>query len=108
MFQSQTAKTQSRLSIVNVAKGIMTADVAVPGRTRWAVFDPEIERFDVNIADPSEIAILDAKDPDGLVGSYKIPAAGRHGIELDPRGGGLFCACGVCRPFERDALSGKM
>jgi hypothetical protein len=30
----------------------MTADVTVPGRTRWAVFDPETELFYVNIADP--------------------------------------------------------
>jgi len=96
------------VSIVNVAKGIMTADVAVPGRTRWAVFDPETERFYVNIADPSEIAILDAKDPDGLVGSYKIPAAGPHGLDLDPRGRRLFCACDEGRLYEIDLASGKV
>jgi DNA-binding beta-propeller fold protein YncE len=81
------------ISIIDVANGIMTADVAVPGRTRWAVFDPKTERFYVAIADPSQVAFLDAKDPDGLAGSYQIPAIGPHGLDLDQRGRRLFCAC---------------
>ncbi|OLD13192.1 MAG: hypothetical protein AUI50_07470 [Crenarchaeota archaeon 13_1_40CM_2_52_14] len=96
------------VSIVDVAKRVMTADVAVPGRTRWAVFDPDTERFYVNIADPSEIAIIDAKDPDGLAGSYHIPAVGPHGLDLDRRGGRLFCACDEGRLYEVDIESEKV
>lgn len=96
------------VSIVDTARKTMTADVAVPGRTRWAVFDPNTDRFYVNIADPSEIAILDAKDPDGLLGSYKIPAAGPHGLDLDRRGRRLFCACDEGRLYEIDLVSGKV
>jgi len=45
------------MSIVDVGTRMTIVDVTIPGRTRWAVFDPESERFYVNIADPSEIAI---------------------------------------------------
>jgi DNA-binding beta-propeller fold protein YncE len=96
------------VSIVNVAEGVMTADVAVPGRTRWAVFDPELERFYVNIADPSEIAVLDAKDPDGLAGAYHIPARGPHGLDLDQRGRRLFCACDEGLLYEIDLESERV
>jgi len=75
---------------------------------RGAVFDPTTERFYVNIADPREIAILDAKDPDGLLGSYQIPAAGPHGLDLDPRGRRLFCACDEGRLYAIDLESEKV
>ncbi len=96
------------VSIVDVSSRTMTADVTVSGRTRWAVFDPDTERFYVNIADPSEIAVLDAKDPDGLLGSYQIPAAGPHGLDLDRRGRRLFCACDEGRLYEIDLESEKV
>jgi len=96
------------VSIVDVAQRIMIADVQVPGRTRWAVFDPKKEQFYVNIAGPSEIAVLDAKDPDGLAGSYRIPAAGPHGLDLDQQGRRLFCACDEGRLYEIDIESEKV
>jgi len=96
------------VSILDVANGTITADVVVSGRTRWAVFNPNAERFYSNIADPSEIAILDAKDPDGILGSYQIPAAGPHGLDLDLRGRRLFCACDEGRLYEIDLESGKV
>lgn len=96
------------VSIVDVAQRIMTADVTVPGRTRWTVFDPDTGRFYVNIADPSQIAMLDAKDPDGIAGSYHIPAVGPHGLDLDRRGRRLFCACDEGRLYAIDLESGKI
>jgi DNA-binding beta-propeller fold protein YncE len=101
-------KDQVTVSIVDVADGVITADVAVPGRTRWTIFDPNTERFFVNIAEPSEIAILDAKDPDGLLGAFRIPAAGPHGLDLDPRGRRLFCACDEGRLYEIDLETEKV
>jgi len=93
------------VSIVDTAKKTMTADVAVPGRTRWAVFDPDTKRFYVNIADPSEIVMLDSEDPDGLVGSHRIPSAGPHGLDLDRLGRRLFCACDAGDLYEIDLES---
>ena len=102
------SKDPVTVSIVDVAKKTMTADVAVPGRTRWAVFDPETKRFYVNIADPSEIAMLDSEDPDGLVGSYRIPSAGPHGLDLDRLGRRLFCACDEGHLYKIDLESKKV
>lgn len=96
------------VSIVDVAQRMMIADVTVPGRTRWAVFDPDGEKFYVNIADPGEIAIIDAEDPDGLAGSYLIPAKGPHGLDLDRRGRRLFCACDEGRLYQIDLESKKV
>jgi DNA-binding beta-propeller fold protein YncE len=96
------------VSIVDVANRIMTADVTVPGRTRWAVFDPDTERFYVNIANPSEIAIIDAKDPDGLAGTYHVPALGPHGLDLDQHGRRLFCACDEGHLYTIDLESKKV
>src|SRR5438128_3595239 len=51
------------VSVVDVATMAMVADVPVPGRTRWAVYDPVADVCHVNIADPPLIVALDARDP---------------------------------------------
>lgn len=80
-------------SIVNVKEKMMVGDVSVPGRTRWTVYDPESDRFYVNISSPPQIAIIDGEDPDGLAGSLQIPGVGPHGLDLDVKNRRLFCAC---------------
>jgi hypothetical protein len=37
-----------------------TADLAVAGRTRWAVYDPVADVFHVNVADPPQIVVVEA------------------------------------------------
>ncbi len=86
-------RSQVTVSIVNVQENVTVADVTVPGRTRWTVFDQSTDRFYVNISDPAQIAILNGKNPEGVVDFYKIPAIGPHGLDLDDRGRRLFCAC---------------
>jgi DNA-binding beta-propeller fold protein YncE len=80
-------------SIVDVKKNILTADILMPGRTRWAVFDGKAERFYINIAKPSQIVAVVSLDPDGIVDTYDIPATGPHGLDIDLEGRRLFCAC---------------
>ena len=80
-------------SIVDVKKNILTADILMPGRTRWAVFDKKAERFYINIAKPSQIVAIVSLDPDGIVDTYDIPATGPHGLDIDLEGRRLFCAC---------------
>jgi DNA-binding beta-propeller fold protein YncE len=96
------------LSMVALDRRAMIADVAVPGRTRWAVYDPDAERFYVNIADPAEIVIVDASKPDTIAARYRMPAAGPHGLDLDPATHRLFCACDAGRLITLDAPSGKV
>ena len=80
-------------SIVDVKKNILTADIPMPGRTRWTVFDKKSERFYINIAKPSKIVAVVSLDPDGIATSYDIPATGPHGLDVDTEGRRLFCAC---------------
>src|SRR5215467_15902691 len=49
------------LTVVAIDEQAVRAEIAVAGRTRWAVFDPKERVFYVNIADPAEIVVVDAQ-----------------------------------------------
>lgn len=96
------------LSMVALDQRAVTAEIGVPGRTRWAIFNPDAERFYVNIADPAQIVIIEAKKPDVIAGIFSVPAAGPHGLDLDPRTHRLFCACDEGWLVTLDAQTGKV
>ena len=81
------------VSMVDVVGRAVIADVPVTGRTRWAIFDPEMDCFYVNIADPPQIAVIEASAPAKVARTFSVPAAGPHGLDLDSAGRRLFCAC---------------
>src|SRR5262249_51918413 len=81
------------------------AEVKVPGRTRWAVYGAAREMFFVNIASPARIIAIDARDPRKISTEYEVPAAGPHGLDLDPANGRLLCACDAGALFALDAAS---
>lgn len=93
------------VSIVDLARRERIAEVKVPGRTRWAIYDEARERFFVNIASPARIVVIDARDPTKISKEYDIPAEGPHGLELDPATGRLMCACdaGVLLSIDPDS-----
>ena len=94
--------------MVDVGDRTVRAEIAVPGRTRWTVFDPDAEVFYVNIANPAVIAVIDARKPDRLAHMFAVPAAGPHGLDLDRATRRLFCACDAGMLFMLDARSGKI
>lgn len=94
------------VSLVDVVTGRMIADTPVPGRTRWTVFDVDTGRFYVNIADPPQIVVIDGADPTRIAHALTIPAAGPHGLDLDPVTRRLFCACDGGALLVVDARSG--
>ncbi len=96
------------LTMVDVGACAVRASIEVPGRTRWAVFDPDAEVFYVNISDPAVIVVVDAKKPAGIARTIPIPAAGPHGLDLDGATGRLFCACDAGVLVTLDARSGKV
>jgi DNA-binding beta-propeller fold protein YncE len=96
------------VSIVDVGKRALVADVPVPGRTRWAVFDPQQEMFFVNISEPAQIVVIDARAPTTILHIYNVPAAGPHGLDLDGTQGRLFCACDDKKLVCLEAHSGKV
>ncbi len=96
------------LSIVDTKEKILVADIIVPGRTRWTVFDEKSRRFYVNISKPSQIVAVDSKDADGIAASYDIPATGPHGLDIDLEARRLFCACDQGGLFTVDLKSGRV
>jgi len=96
------------LSMVDLDAGNMRASIEVPGRTRWTVFDAEAEVFYVNIMQPSQIVVVDARQPDRIARTIPIPADGAHGLDLDPAAGRLFCACDAGVLVTLEARSGKV
>ena len=94
-------------SIVDVKNNILTADILMPGRTRWTVFDKKAERFYINIATPPQIVAVVSLDPDGIAANYDIPATGPHGLDIDVEDRRLFCACDQGVVFTVDLHTGK-
>jgi DNA-binding beta-propeller fold protein YncE len=81
------------VSVIDIATRRRLADLVVPGRTRWTIFDPTAGVFHVNIADPPRIVVVGADDPVGIRRVVVVPFAGPHGLDLDVDGRRLFCAC---------------
>ena len=95
------------VSVVDIARRARIAEFKVPGRTRWAIYDPARETFFVNISSPARIVAIDARDPSRISKEYEVPAAGPHGLDLDPTTGRLLCACDAGVLFAIDAASGR-
>jgi DNA-binding beta-propeller fold protein YncE len=96
------------VSMVDVEARSLLGYVPVSGRTRWAIFDTETEAFCINIADPPEIAVIEAKLPDHVHRTFPIPAKGPHGLDLDPQTHRLFCACDGKALVTLDAKTGRI
>jgi DNA-binding beta-propeller fold protein YncE len=95
-------------SVVDLGRKERVAEIEVPGRTRWAIYDPATETFFINIASPARIVAIDAHDPRKISKEYAVPAEGPHGLDLDPATGRLFCACDAGILFAIDAASGRV
>ncbi len=96
------------VSVVDLARRARIADVPVGGRTRWTVFDPEADVFHVNVADPPQIVVVDARDPLAIRRAVPVPSAGPHGLDLDVATRRLFCACDGKALVEVHADSGDV
>ena len=95
-------------SIVDVERREQIAEIKVPGRNRWAIYNPALETFFINIASPAQIVAIDARDPTRIAKEYQVPAEGPHGLELDATAGRLLCACDAGILFSIDAASGRV
>jgi DNA-binding beta-propeller fold protein YncE len=96
------------LSIVDLGARKMRAAIQVAGRTRWALYDADADAFYVNIQQPSQIVVVQAREPDRIARVLDVPAAGPHGLDMDPRTHRLFCACDAGVLVVLDAHSGKI
>jgi DNA-binding beta-propeller fold protein YncE len=96
------------VSVVDIERRERIAEIGVPGRTRWAIYDAEHETFFVNISAPALIIGIDARNPGKISKQYEIPAEGPHGLELDAATGRLLCACDAGVLLAVDVGSGRL
>ena len=96
------------VSLINASARRMIADVPVSGRTRWVIFDSEVDSFYVNIADPPQIAMIEASNPSSVARTIEVPVAGPHGLDLDAGTQRLFCACDGKTLVVLDSRSGAV
>jgi DNA-binding beta-propeller fold protein YncE len=96
------------VSIVDVNQHALIANIPVPGRTRWTIFDTSSDVFYVNISDPAQIVLVESRNPTRVARGFDIPAAGPHGLDLDAAQHRLFCACDAGKLVTLDAASGKV
>jgi DNA-binding beta-propeller fold protein YncE len=77
------------VSVVDLEQLRAIGALALPGRPRWALYDPGRDRVYANIREPAGIAVI---DPERVVieRTLDVPAAGPHGLWLDS--GRLYCA----------------
>lgn len=94
-------------TMVDVAGKTVLATVPMPGRTRWAVFDPGQQVFFVNIADPFRIVVVDPQRPDRIAKHFEVSARGPHGLDLDESRHRLYCACDAGTLVALDSRSGS-
>jgi len=95
------------VSVVDVRRRERIAEIKVPGRTRWAIYDAAKQMFFVNIASPARIIGIEATDPTRILETYEIPTNGPHGLDLDPAKGRLLCACDAGVLVAVDAATGR-
>jgi DNA-binding beta-propeller fold protein YncE len=88
-------------SIVDLDAMALIAELPLPGRPRWALYDEERDRVYANIRDPAEIAVI-ACDQIEIARALAVPSSGPHGLWLDA--GRLFCAAdgGALLVLDRD------
>ena len=70
------------VSVVDVEGMRVVAELPLPGRPRWAVYDDERDCVYAAIREPAEIAVIDC-DRHRLEGRFTVPADGPHGLWLD-------------------------
>ncbi len=96
------------LSFVDVGQKKIAASMAMPGRTRWAVYDDVSDAFYVNIAEPAKIVVIHPATLDSISHVIEIPVEGPHGLDIDREQQRLFCACDAKALLVLDLPDGKV
>ena len=96
------------VTLIDVRAPRTLVTIPMPGRTRWAIFDPERRLFFVNIADPPVIVVVDPESDGSIERRIDVPARGPHGLEIDPSGHRLLCACDEGKLVSIDSGSGEI
>jgi DNA-binding beta-propeller fold protein YncE len=91
-------------SVVDLETMAVIAELPLPGRPRWAVYDPDRDVVYANIQKPAQIVVIDCEEM-AIERALTVPSAGPHGLWLDADR--LFCAAdgGELVVLDRDSGS---
>jgi hypothetical protein len=89
-------------SVIDLDSLHAIAELPLPGRPRWAVYDRERDSVYANIQLPAQIVIIDCERA-AIARAFDVPSEGPHGLWLDQ--GRLFCAAdgGALVVLDRDS-----
>jgi DNA-binding beta-propeller fold protein YncE len=76
-------------SVVDLDSMRVTAEFDLPGRPRWAAYDPQRDAVYVNIREPAQIVVVTCERV-AIERVLEVPSSEPHGLWLDS--GRLFCA----------------
>ena len=76
-------------SVIDVEAMSLVAEIALPGRPRWAAYDLASDLIYANIRDPAVVLRIDPDEGD-IVSAIDVPVAGPHGLWIDEDR--LYCA----------------
>jgi DNA-binding beta-propeller fold protein YncE len=98
----QPAGENCTASVISLDPARVVATIALPGRPRWAVWDPATDQVFANIRDPAQIIAIGAGSL-AIEQVIDVPAVGPHGLWV--HGDRLFCAAdgGELVVLDRDS-----
>jgi DNA-binding beta-propeller fold protein YncE len=76
-------------TVVDLRTRAVVARIDLPGRPRWAVYDPPTRAVYANISDPACVVVIDTASAK-ITRRVAVPSAGPHGLALVRET--LFCA----------------
>jgi serine/threonine-protein kinase len=76
-------------SVIDLGSGQVIGTIPLPGRPRWAAYDPASGSVFACIRDPAQVVVINASSL-VIERAIEVPAAGPHGLWLD--GERLYCA----------------
>lgn len=91
--------------LINLA-GDTLAVTHLLGRPRWCVYEPQTQRFLLNIREPARIQVLAAETAQSLE-DWPIASVGPHGLDLNVSQGRAYCACDDGQVVSLDLATGQ-
>ncbi len=101
----QTVSPTTPVVSVCIDSLAVIAELPLPGRPRWAVYDPDRDRVYANIQAPAQMVVIDCERA-AIVGTLDVPSEGPHGLWLDSDR--LFCAADGGALVVLDRNSGEL
>jgi DNA-binding beta-propeller fold protein YncE len=82
----------NHVRVADPMDGSIVGVIPLQGRPRWAKYSKTLDRYVVNIGDPSTVAIVDP-ETNSVEATISIPVEGPHGIDIDEETGIAYVAC---------------